>query len=321
MNRQTFSLARRQRGVALVTAILMVAIATALAAKMVWDSRIGARRTQSVLELEQARQLALGAEAAAISILLDQGPDFGNFAQDIETPIVYEANIGDIELGIIQGRLLDLQGRFNVNNLVSGGAINAQVKDQFGDLLESLRIDRGLADLVADWIDNDTVPQGAGAEDGAYTGLEPPYRPANNYLTDISELRFIGGLDRDIYAALLPHVTAIPPGWCGSAQPSRINLNFATPQVIAAVTGLPLSTAESLAQQRDQAPWENIGQVALPPDADTQALDYIDVKTGCFGLSVIVDVGSSTLTMYSLLDRAASLTQVVARVRAYGLEN
>lgn len=311
---------QRQRGVALVTAILMVAIATALAAKMVWDSQIGMRRTQSLLDMEQAQQLALGAEAVAISLLLEQGADFGNFAQDISEPIIYEANIEDVSLGIIQGRLIDMQGRLNINNLVVGGAVNEDVKKQLQDLLGFLQLDPQLVDLLSDWIDSDTIPQGAGAEDGSYTSLQPPYRPANNYLLDISELRAIGGLDKESYELLLPHVTAIPPGWCGTSQPSKVNINFSSAEVIAAVTGLSPGDAANMVQQRDQTPWEDINSIGLPPTANPNALDYIDVKTSCFALSVIVDVGRSTLTMYSLLDRAAGSNQIVPRVRAYGLE-
>ena len=311
----------RQRGVALVTAILMVAIATALATKMVWDSQIGMRRTQSLLDMEQAQQLARGAEAVAISLLLEQGPDFGNFAQDISEPIIYEANIEDVSLGIIQGSLVDLQGRLNVNNLVSGNTVNADVKKQFEDLLAFLRLDPQLVDLLIDWIDSDTVPQGAGAEDGSYTALQPPYRPANNYLLDISELRAIGGLDKESYEILLPHVIALPPGWCGSTSPTRLNLNFSSAEVIAAVTGVSPGDAANMVDQRDQTPWEDVNNIGLPPTANPNALDFIDVKTSCFALSVIVDVGRSTLTMYSLLDRAAGANQIVPRVRAYGLEN
>lgn len=311
----------KQRGVALVTAILMVAIATTLAAKIAWDNKVSMRRTESLLNLEQARQLAYGAEAVAVSVLLEQGDDFGNFAQDIETPLAYEAAIEDLTLGLVEGRLLDTQGRLNVNNLVVGGEVQEDVKTQFRALFSYLDVDVTLIDLMIDWIDSDTVPHGSGAEDGAYTSLDPPYRPANNYLLDISEIRSVGGLDREVYTTLQPHLTAIPPGWCGNTGATKVNLNFATAEVMAAITGISPGLTADLVQRRDETPWEKIEDIGLPPDVDADALNHISVRTDCFALSVTANVGSSTLTMYSLLDRASSTGQIIARVRAFGLEN
>ncbi len=321
MNLASNSFAKGQRGVALVTAILMVAIATTLAAKIAWDNQVSMRRTESTLNLEQAKQLAFGAEAVAISVLLDQGKDFGNYLQDIEEPLTYEAMIEEQSLGLIQGRLLDAQGRLNINNLVYNGAVQEDVKEQFRALLNFLSIDGALVDMMIDWIDSDTVPHGGGAEDGAYTSLDPPYRTANNYLLDISELRSIGGLDRDTYALLQPHLTAIPPGWCGNSGVAKVNLNFASPEVIAAITGISPDRAAEMVLRRDEVPWESIEDVGLPQDLGENAHNYISVRTECFALSVTANVGSSTLTMYSLLDRASTTGQIVARVRAFGLEN
>jgi len=318
----------RQQGVALVTAILMVAIATALATKMAWDNQLNMRRTEANLNLEQARELALGAETVAISILQEQGDDFGNFLQDIEAPIAYEAGVDDIDLGAIQGQLFDLQGRMNVNNLVIGGEVKEPVKEQFRRLFDSLRqdvdISPALIDTIIDWIDPDTIPYGAGAEDDSYTALDPPYRTSNNYFLDISELRSVGGMTPEIYAALLPHVVALPPGWCGSTdEVTPVNLNFSTPQVIAAVTEVAPGVAEDMVARRadSAAAWESAQDIGLPDDLNTAAEPYISYNTNCYALSVIVNVGSSTLTMYSLVDRASIAGGIVSRVRAYGLEN
>lgn len=322
------TLRQRQHGVALVTAILMVAIATALATKMSWDNQLNMRRTESALNMEQARELAVGAETVAISIIDEQGQSFGNFLQDIAEPIVFDAGIEDIALGTIQGQLFDMEGRLNINNLVIGGAAQTPVREQFLRLFNilasdypNLNFNPALLDTIIDWIDPDTVPYGAGAEDDAYTALEPAYRTANNYLLDISELRAVGGVTPEIYAALLPHVIAIPPGWCGNAGTSRVNLNFATPQVMVAVTDVAPGVAEQMVAERDEQPWQELQDVSLPADLLTAAEPYISVTTNCFALSVNVNVGSSTLTMYSLIDRAATAGGIVARVRAYGLEN
>ena len=65
----------KQRGVALVTAILLVAIATGLATKLAWDNQLNLRRTESTLIQEQAKQIALAAEAV-LAIELRDDPDW-----------------------------------------------------------------------------------------------------------------------------------------------------------------------------------------------------------------------------------------------------
>ena len=64
-----------------------------------------------------------------------------------------------------------------------------------------------------------------------------------------------------------------------------------------------------------------MGGVMLTQEQQEASAGLIDTRTNCFALSVYVNVGSSTLTMYSLLDRTGNADQVVSRVRAYGLEN
>ncbi len=310
---------QRQRGVALVTAILMVAIATALATKLSWDNQLNMRRAESNLNLELARQLALGAETVAIGTLSAEGADFGNNAQDLQLATAsYEAGIEDYTLGVVTGQLLSADGRLNINALVSGGQVVAPVQEQFGTLFDLLQIDRALLDMLVDWIDPDTIPAGAGAEDSNYMALDPPYRPANNYLADVSELRSIGGFTAEIYAALLPHVRATPPGWCDA--PGRINFNFATPEVMAAVAEVDINTAALWAEQRNEVPWEEVADIPLPEETRQRTQDYISAQSKCFRLSVIVDVGSTTLTMYSLLDRSVDNAPIIARTRGYGLE-
>ena len=75
--------ATRQHGVALITAILLVAIATLIAAKLSWDNRVSIRRTETTLTQEQARLIALGGEAIAIDILRQDDNDYDYPGDDL----------------------------------------------------------------------------------------------------------------------------------------------------------------------------------------------------------------------------------------------
>src|SRR5262245_53418242 len=146
--------ARRQRGVALITAILIVALATILATQIGFDSALEQRRSAAILSLDQAFQVALGAEAWAASYLKD---DADNSQTDFPgekwaTPIPPIP----IDGGQVEGFIEDMQGRFNLNNLITPqGAIDDTAVKQFRNLLTELQLEPKWADILADWLDTD----------------------------------------------------------------------------------------------------------------------------------------------------------------------
>ena len=104
------------RGVALITAMLITALASLVAANLAWDNALDVRRTMVLLNNDQAVQVALGAESWVVGIL----------HQDLqESDIDHLGEIWAIQLpgfpiegGDVTGTIIDLQGRFNVNNLI-----------------------------------------------------------------------------------------------------------------------------------------------------------------------------------------------------------
>jgi general secretion pathway protein K len=323
---------QQQSGVALVTAILLVAIATALATKLAWDNQMSMRRTETILAMEQARMFALGAEAVAIDVLRQDDPAFDHAGEPwamIVPPM--EIGIEELSLGQMQGRISDAQGRFNLNNLVPPGNFddtgepskpNETARKQFERLVDNLGLDRAIVDSVIDWIDSDTIPQPLGAEDGVYTAYDPPYRPANSYLTSISELRSIANIDAESYAILLPHVTALPPQWCGNQEVTAINMNSASAEVLMSIhEDITAGQAQAWVEERGDSGWEDWNEISewSSEYAGLQGRE-VDIKSDCFGVNVLVNVGSSVLSMYSLLDRSANGDQILVRKRTFGLE-
>ena len=317
---------QRQNGVALITAILLVAMATLLTTKLVWDYQLSMRRTESMLAREQARFFGIGAEAVAIDVLQQDDAEFDHAGEDwaqVVPPM--EIGIDELTLGQMQGTLHDAQGRFNLNNLipVRGAEPDEISREQFARLVDYLQLDPGIVSAIIDWIDEDTIPQSGGAEDGTYTSLDPPYRAANNYLTTVSELRAILNIDNESYVALLPHVTAITPGWCGSdGGVTPINMNSASAAVIASLhEDISIGQAEAWVQERGETGWENVNEITdWPPEFNLLPGTPMALKSDCFGLNVLVNVGSSVLSMYSLLDRSADEDTIVTRVRIFGLD-
>jgi len=174
---------------------------------MAWDNALDWRRTMVMLYRDQAIQVAVGSEGWVQTILRDDLASSENdhleevWATEIPAlPIDSEAVQGQI-----WGAIEDLQGRFNINNLVTGNEVNEPALRQFDRLLAILGLDPTLSDAVVDWLDNEQqerIP--GGAEDPLYSGLTPAYRTADRSLTNVTELAAVTGFDRASFEALLP---------------------------------------------------------------------------------------------------------------------
>ncbi|HUQ50580.1 MAG TPA: type II secretion system minor pseudopilin GspK, partial [Gammaproteobacteria bacterium] len=183
------SLRRQQSGVALVMAVLVVAIGTMIAVNLMWEGTLDLRRAEAALASDQGLLYVQGAEAWAADILredLVDSPDSDHLGE------LWAVELAPLPVdgGTITGRLEDLQGRFNLNNLIGAdGKENQLARRQFERLLNSVEIDPQLAGAVIDWLDPDTdLRFPTGGEDVVYTSQDPPYRTANSMITSTSEL-------------------------------------------------------------------------------------------------------------------------------------
>ena len=106
---------KSDRGVALITAMLISALATIVAANLAWESALDVRRTTIILNRDQAMQVALGAESWIIGILHQDKED----SQTDHLGEIWATDLPGlpIEGGEVFGSVQDLQGRFNVNKI------------------------------------------------------------------------------------------------------------------------------------------------------------------------------------------------------------
>jgi general secretion pathway protein K len=284
------------RGVALITAMLITALASLVAANLAWDNALDVRRTMVQLMNDQAVQVALGAESWVISIL----------HQDLEESDI--DHLGEIwasqlpgfpiDGGDVTGTILDLQGRFNVNNLIDdNGEVEEKSLERFRRLLQALEIDPRFAGLAADWMDrNAEASFPDGAEDSIYTGILPPYRSANQSLTSASEFAALEGMDRQIFRILRPHITALPGR-------TNVNVNTATGAVLQSLDeNMSASDVEGLISERESAGFADI-QTAFSSLVTPDVLNTLEDKTNYFQLKVVVRIDTVRVTLYSLLQR------------------
>ena len=289
----------KDRGVALITAMLITAMATMVAANLAWDNALDVRRTMVLLHRDQAIQVALGAESWVITILHQDLED----SQTDHLAEIWATELPGlpIEGGEVFGAVQDLQGRFNVNNLIDdNGAVDQESLEQFRRLLLAIGLDQRFAGVAADWIDSDidaSFPDGA--EDSIYTGMLPPYRAPNQTLTSVSELAALDGMDKLTFTALEPHITALPGR-------TEINVNTATGAVLQSLDeNMTLADVESLIAERETDGFTDISNTfssLVTPDVINKLQD----STQFFQLKVVVRIDTVRITLVSVLQRGTN---------------
>jgi general secretion pathway protein K len=298
--------ARMQRGIALLVAILLVAFGTILAAAVAYENAMTFRRGVATYAFDQALLVQEGAEAlAAYGLRMAQKAD----PQHTYASEGWSQPVGPIEVvpGVtLTAQLEDLQGRFNLNNLVKeDGTPDAIQVAAFQQLLATLGLEPMWAGYVIDWIDRDIVPSlPDGAEDSVYMGQVPPYRTPNRYITSASELLALPGFGRDRYLALAPYVVALPYG-------TKLNICTAKPQVLDAFLGhIEFSTdADGLAKNRAAAsgcfPQLSDYQAAATNGVNAaswqQVSQKVQMTSSYFRLTSLIAIGSTEFNLYSLL--------------------
>lgn len=305
----------RLRGVALITAMLITALVGTVAAGLSWDNALDVRRTMVMLYRDQAIQVAVGSEGWVKGILQDDkinspSDHLGEiWASDIPPlPIDSEAVQGQIF-----GKIEDLQGRFNINNLIDAdGNVDQPSYEQFERLLAALGLDPRFAGITVDWLDADqieTIP--FGAEDPLYTGLTPAYRTANQRLTGVTELAALDGMDRETFLILLPHVTALP-------ERTPVNVNTATVPVLQSLgPNISAGDAEGLVSLREEGGFVDFAGV-FAPLVDPGLQQWISESTGYFQLKAVVQIDTVRISLFTVLHRDANGTNVTPILRSLG---
>jgi general secretion pathway protein K len=290
----------RERGIAVVLAMGVVALAAMAAAAIMVSQSTWARQVELTTDHIQARSVLLAGADWARAVLADDRR-LGN-VDHLGEPWALKLPPLPVENGELLGQIEDQQASFNLNNLVSQGKINLVQLAHFRNLLATLGLPGELADALADWIDADSQPQPRdGAEDAYYLALDPPYVVANQPLIDVAELALVRGFDDNVRARLQRYVSALP----GS---TAVNVNTAPAEVIAAVIeGLDLGGAQLLVAQRERAYFRSSDDFIrrLPRGAEAAAGD-IGVGSDYFMATLRVSIGGAQARGKALLARGGS---------------
>jgi general secretion pathway protein K len=320
---------RGEHGAALVVALLVFALCTALIVAMKSEFTLYYQRGANVFISEQVYAYLRGAEQLAkLALVNDYDTDqlretprddlTEAWAQDPDKVIPYSLDEG----GWLRGGLEDLQGRFNLNTLVDTVVSPegdrkirySTAHKQFVRLLLALEgLELGeqeanaITDSIGDWLDGDNKPRPNGAEDDYYVGLTPAYRAANQLITSVSELRTIAGITPQLYDALRPWVAALPD------RDTVLNILTAPPMLLRTINDnailAPLSESDGqlLDEIRAEESFASVEDFLANPIFEGKKLTEIQPRLGMsssyFLLSSEAKVAERKLRLYSVLER------------------
>lgn len=321
---------RRQRGAALLTAMVIVTLVATLAAAMVWQQWQAVQVEAAERAQSQAQWILNGALDWARLILREDarngGPD--ELGEPWAVPLsearlsTFLSNDGtvadDAPDAFLSGSIRDAQARYNLRNLAPGGKVEAGELAVLQRLCSAVALSPDWARRIAqataaassatpDAASRNAVDNTSSRQPGQRSDAAEPTDPTPDQLLmppSESHLAWLG-LDEKTLATLLPHVVLLP-------RPTPVNLNTANKEVISAVLGIDLATAERLVQTRQRQPLRNtddarsvVGQnVTLDPKRVSTGSNYFEI-TGALRLDQLV------VAQRSLVERQALTVRVL----------
>lgn len=307
-----------QRGVALLTILVMVALATILAATIAKRQTNTAENTGYLMRQDQSLLYAKSAEAF-FSELLIQDSDNGSSIDHLQENWAKPMPSFPVEDGSVSGKLLDESGKFNLNNLVKadGNQVDDSARRWFEKLLQRVGLPAELSQAVIDWQDtNDEVTGAMGAESSYYQGLDPAYLTPNTKFHSIEELKLVRGFEGKNYDLIKPYVTALP-------EQTKLNMNTAPALLLASID--PKVDVKAIEQQlkvkeTELTHFNNVDDLwklsafsGIDEQSKTDAESLLDSKSNYFTAQIEVMLSERKRQFNSLMMRKDKQVIVYSR--------
>lgn len=309
---------RGQQGIALITILVMVALASIIAASIAKRQQHTFENTAYLMRQNQALLYAKSAEAFFSELLIHDSENSAA-ADYLQESWAQPMPPFPVEDGMLSGQLEDESGKFNLNSLLNAqGQVNEKSQKLFEGLLQRVGLAEGLSQAVIDWQDSDDLTVGAmGAESQYYQGLASPHLAANRPFHRVEELRMVRGFEGANYARIAPYIAALPD------TATKININTAPALLLASLDpGLDVNTVTALLQSKQeklehfanlnalmqQAPFSE-----LNAEAKAGANELFDVKSEYFKANIQVQLSNRSRHLSSQLKRKDKQVYVYSR--------
>jgi len=314
----------RQRGVAVVTALLLTTLAVSIVASLFWQQQVQVRSMENQRLHFQTRWILRGG-LDLVRLVLRQDLMDGRGITRADgvwaTPLaetrldqfVERERLKDESFDAsISGQTYDAQSRYNLANLaIVGGAggINKGQLRVFERLLQNLQLNPALAKVVATQV---ARSQGAGLL------AQPPGTPQENVMPvqpgsgqpmqmlRVEDLLSVAGFDQRAIEKLRELVTVLP-------EPTPVNVNTAPAEVLAAlVEGMAVSEGQNIVIARKRTPFTDAANFKGFLAGKSLVKDVeVDVKSSYFLVLSRVKLDRAELLSWSLVRREPTRTSVV----------
>ncbi len=302
-----------QRGVAVVTALLLTTLAITIVSSLFWQQQVQVRSIENQRLKLQEQWILRGALDWA-SLILREDAKYSSVDTLDEPWAVPLADTrldqyvddghadADISDATLSGSISDAQARYNLTNLCTGGAINPVEIAVFKQLLNNAGIDPALAQATADQM---AAAQRNPAANPAGRDNPSGVQPMN--LTQADDLLAVPGFTPEILGKLKKYVVFLP-------IPTPININTAPAEVLAArIGGLSLDDANALVKSRNTASFRNLADFALrlPGKPLSVSPGEASVTTNYFLVNGKVSMSRSGLEVQALIERNGSYSRLI----------
>lgn len=276
---------QRQRGVALITVLLVVALVVIIASGMTGRLQLVANRTINQQLYQQGLWSAMAGEQLVYKVLEQDYHDNKNSVH-LQQLWSREGMVFPLDNGQLSGEVQDLHSCFNLNILATPPDPSKPFdptfeQRQFEALLRAIDIEEYLIDqlsnTIRDWVDSNTkVESSLGAEDDSYASKQVPYLAANSPMATVTEVLAVEGMTPALYRKIRPYICVIP-----NQTEMRVNVNtIASDQAALLVAAfadkhpLDLSAASSLLSSRKDDGFDDIADFWQSPEIS--ALGAVD---------------------------------------------
>lgn len=303
---------QRQRGVAVVTALLLTTLAVSIVASLFWQQQVQVRSMENQRLHLQTKWILRGALDWS-SVVLRQsnyGVSYTSLDQVWATPLAEtrldqyierERLEGETFEASLSGNIVDASSRYNLANLAENRIPDAAQRIAFGRLLDNLRLEARLAERISRFVAEGQQPPGAGDAPHDPSLGQPLASGAGRPmpLLRVDDLLAVQGVTPEVVERLRPFVTVLPE------SKTKVNVNTAPAEVLAAVLpGYSLSEANVLVEQRKRVPWRDIELFKAGLKQQEELGDVlIDVTSQWFLVQSRIRLDRAALNAESLIKR------------------
>jgi len=298
----------RQRGVAVIIALLLTTLAITIVSSLFWQQQVQVRSIENQ-RLQLQKQWILRGALDWASLILREDAKYSSvdtLDEPWATPLAetrlsqyVDDNRTDAADATLSGSITDAQARYNLTNLCPDGTINPVEVSAFAQLLNNANIDPALAQATANAMA--AAQQKPAANDANAVNQSGPL-PMN--LTQVDDLLAVPGFTPEMLAKIKDFVIFLP-------RATPVNVNTAPAEVLSAISTLSISGATALVASRDTATFRNPGDFMMLMHENHLIVANVSVSTNYFLVNGKVRMSRAELEIQALIERNGANTKLI----------